>query len=86
MTITQLMSLLEVALNSGELSSSELAEKLQVTKPSVTRIVDLWGDEGVAAKQGRKMIRRTDLEGDRRTKVLFITPSGERFVKSLFTL
>lgn len=81
MTVKQAIVLIEVALNSGDILASEIGDRVDMTGPSVTRCLDLWGFEGFEPKSPREMIRRDPDPSDRRFKILSLTPKGADFLK-----
>lgn len=74
MSISQ-YALLNQILSSGPIPMSEVGEKLHITKPAVTHLVDRL--------EHRKFLKRISHPTDRRVSLLKILPKGEHIVQRI---
>ena len=83
MTVQQIRVLIEVDVGSGETTAKEIADRMNVSGPTVSRALDLWGKYGAGEKPGRNFCERTPDPDDRRVARLSLTRSGRQFVDTL---
>jgi DNA-binding MarR family transcriptional regulator len=74
LTMPQFVSL-RIMRDGGPQTVSALARRVQLTPGAVSRLVDQL--------VGKRLVRRTESEKDRRQKVLQITPAGARLIGDL---
>jgi MarR family 2-MHQ and catechol resistance regulon transcriptional repressor len=67
---------LEILLHKGPLPVNEIGRSLLLTSGSMTTAVDRLEKRG--------LVRRESIAGDRRTRVVHLTPAGGRLIRSAF--
>lgn len=68
-------ALLSLLVLSGECSMTEVSQKLHITKPAVTHLVDHL--------ERKHFVKRSAVEGDRRVHHLEVTPKGTRAAEAV---
>lgn len=76
LTVAQLLALR--AIGTEDLTGSELARRAGVSGPAVSQLVGVLADGG--------LVRRTPLEGDRRSWTLRLSPAGAGVLRSALAL
>jgi DNA-binding MarR family transcriptional regulator len=82
MTVIQAQVLIAIAMDQ-EPTVTTLAEQLRIDQSYAVRIADLLGPEGRGTKPGAKLIRRTEVVGDRRVKPLTLSERGRRLLAGI---
>ena len=84
MSVSTATVLLMVARADPEgITPGEIHESLEITLSGPRRHADLLGSRGRGNKEGLGLIDEKYDESDRRTKYLFLTAKGRKFISSL---
>lgn len=82
LTILQAHILVLIADQPG-MSVGELAEALETSSATVSRIASILGKFGSRGREGLMLVAIEEKPEDRRVKLLSLTPKGERVVEKL---
>ena len=84
MSVDQAMTLLWIAAEPGS-TQVEIGQRAGITRPAISRHVEVLGPPRVklGKKVGQDLVTNDYSDEDHRKKVLRLTPSGERIVRSI---